>query len=81
MGYGIIRPIYQTELIENVDKTQHWEVLWITSSMQSLVMFLWPLFAGYLMDKNIDIFFASSLFVFISILFLVKLKDYLVVKK
>jgi len=79
--YGVIRPIYQTELIENVVKTEHWEILWVTSSIQSLVMFLWPLIAGYLMDKNIDIFFASSLFVFISILFLVKLKNYLVVKK
>jgi len=80
MFYGIIRPIYQTELIENVDKTQHWEVLWVTSSIQSLVMFLGPLIAGYLMDKNIDIFFASSLFVFVSVLLLVKLKDYLIIK-
>ena len=79
--YGIIRPIYQTELIENVDKTQHWEVLWITSSIQSLVMFLWPLIAGYLMDTNIDIFFASSLFVFISVMSLMKLKKYLVIKE
>ena len=80
MFYGVIRPIYQTELIENVDKTQTWEVLWVTSSIQSLVMFLWPLIAGYLMDKNIDIFFASSLFVLVSVLFLVKLKNYLVDK-
>ena len=81
MFYGIIRPIYQTEMIENVDKTQTGEVLWVTSSIQSLVMFIWPMIAGYLMDKNIDIFFASSLFVFISVLILVKLKAYLVDKK
>ncbi len=81
MFYWVIRPIYQTELVENVDKTQHWEILWVTSSMQSLVMFLWPLIAGYLMEKSIDIFFASTLFVFVSILLLMKLKDYLIIKK
>ena len=71
----IVNPVYQGEIIENTELHSRGEIIGVLSSLQAMSMFIWPIIAGYLIDKNISIFLFSTLFVWISILFIFKIID------
>ena len=52
----VFRPIYTSEIVQNVWEQNVWEVLWVINSLRSIWMVIWPIFAGYLIDHNLNIF-------------------------
>lgn len=55
----IFTPIYTSEIIQNVWKQNVWEVLWVMNSLRSIWMTIWPVFAGYLIDHDLNIFLVA----------------------
>lgn len=67
---GVFRPIYNTEIMETTDRTA--EVLWVLSSLRSIVMIFAPIFGSLLVGYWINIFFIDSLILLFSLYFVMK---------
>ncbi|EKE29279.1 MAG: hypothetical protein ACD_2C00194G0006 [uncultured bacterium (gcode 4)] len=70
---ALLNPVYQSEIIEYTEVHERWEIMWVLTSLQSLGMFLWPLLGWVLLDKDISIFWFSALFIFMSIILVMKI--------
>lgn len=69
----VVNPIYQSEIVENTAIHNRGEVMWVLGSLQSIGMFIWPLFAGFCIDKSISIFWFWAILVLINIFIVMKL--------
>ena len=69
----IVNPTYQAEIIDKVEGHSRWAIIWVLFSIQSIVMFLWPLFGWYFLEKNIPIFLLSAFIIFLSIIIVTKI--------
>lgn len=69
----VVNPIYQSEIVENTNNHDRWEIMWVLGSIQSITMFIWPLFAGFCIDRDISMFWFGALIVFINILIVTNL--------
>jgi MFS family permease len=69
----VVWPIYQSEIVENATLHDRGEMMWVLWSLQSVTMFLWPLFAWYCIDKNISMYWFWAILTFINIFIVIKL--------
>lgn len=69
----LVSPIYSSEIVESTHEHDRWEIMWVLSSLQSVTMFIWPMIAGVLIDKNFSIFLWWALIMVINILLLWKI--------
>lgn len=69
----IVNPTYQAEIIDKVENHSRWEIIWVLFSIQSIVMFLWPLFGWYFLELNIPIFLLSAFIIFLSIMVVMRI--------
>jgi hypothetical protein len=69
----VVNPIYQSEIVENTHEQNRWEIMWVLGSLQSVTMFIWPIFAWICIDNNISMFWFGAIIVFINILIVMKL--------
>lgn len=70
---SLLNPVYQSEIIEYTEIHSRWEIMWVLTSLQSLAMFIWPLFWWILLDKDISIFGFSAIFILFSIFLVFKI--------
>lgn len=70
---ALLNPVYQSEIIEYTEVHERWEIMWVLTSIQSLAMFIWPLIWWILLEKDIDIFWFSSVFIIASIVIVLKI--------
>jgi len=69
----VVNPIYSAEIVESTWENSRWEIMWVLSSLSFITMFIWPILAWILIDKNISIFIWWAILVWINLLFLPKL--------
>ena len=62
-----VMPVYQSEVVDFIDKWQRWEIMWVMASLQSMSMFFWPMLSWILIDKNISMFIVAAFIVFINL--------------
>ena len=67
--YTLVQPVYSTEIIKHSSKNNIWEVTGFIWSLQSFVMFAWPLIGTLFLKIDKPVFFASSAFVALSFIF------------
>lgn len=53
---------YNNEVVSKVPHTQVGEAVWMLWSVQSLVMFIWPLFGSFALAQNIPVFVFTLIF-------------------
>lgn len=70
---SLLNPVYQSEILEHALVSERWEISWVTSSITAVSMFLWPLIWWLLLDNDINIFLASSVLIFASLLVVIKI--------
>jgi hypothetical protein len=69
----VVNPIYQSEIVENTTIHDRWEVMWVLASLQSITMFLWPIFSWFCIDNNLSMFGLWAILVFINIFVVIRL--------
>lgn len=72
---SLVNPVYQIEIMDLVAENKKWEISWVTASIHSISMFLWPLLWGFLIDKDYNIFIISAVVIFFSILVVFKINN------
>lgn len=72
---SLVNPVYQIEIMDLVAENRKWEISWVTASIHSISMFLWPLLWWFLIDKDYNIFIISTIVVFFSILIVFKINN------
>ncbi|MDD3302938.1 MAG: MFS transporter [Candidatus Gracilibacteria bacterium] len=73
---SLLNPVYQIEIMEHASETEKGEISGVVASIHSISMFIGPLIGGFLLEKNINVFIASALLIFISIIFVFKINKY-----
>ncbi len=67
---NLLRPIYMVEITKYYDEHKRWQVNWMIQSINVLTMIFWSLLWWMFLNKDINVFYWTFLFVIISYWFI-----------